>query len=414
MADVARRLISKIIDEGDFTPALSGGVRENWFEDEEHRRVYLWMVEYYNRYNKTPTDSALKLEFPTYKLLDVDGEPYQFYVDRFRDARTRTILVDGEIDVHEALEDGDLKLAKDRMSQALNRVGSEVSSLNDLDVTLEWKSRYDEYDELRQHSEEMTGCPTGFETYDNITGGFHDEQFILFAGQAKAGKSWLMMKSAIAAQEAGKKVLFITFEMSLKEQLARYDGITCKLDSNKLLRNRLDDDDMVLLKEGMRFQAGLPGTFIVSADITATTTPSGLSGKIDEHRPDIVFVDGIYLMENEAGHQPGTAQAYTSLSRSMKRLAQRVGIPVVGTMQALSGKMDKTGKVTLHSLGWSSSWSQDADLVFGVERAESAPLIKLRIVAGRNVSPAEVFVACGWEESSFEETECIEEPDDES
>jgi hypothetical protein len=413
MADVARRLISKIVAEGDFTPALSGGVRENWFEDEEPRRVYLWMMEYYNRYNATPTAAALHLEFPTYKLLTVE-EPYQFYVDRFRDARTRTILVDGEIDVHEALEDGDLKLARDRMSQALNRVGAEVSSLSDLDVTLEWRSRYDEYEELRHHVGELTGIPTGFETFDDLTGGFHDEQFILFAGQAKAGKSWLMMKSAIAAQESGKKVLFITFEMSLKEQLARYDGLTCGLNSNKLLRNNLDDADMVKLKEGMRFQNNLDATFIISADITATTTPSGLSGKIDEHRPDIVFVDGIYLMENEAGHQPGTAQAYTSLSRSMKRLAQRTKVPVVGTMQALSGKMDKTGKVTLHSLGWSSSWSQDADLVIGAERDETAPLIKMRIVAGRNVSPAEVFIACGWEDSSFEETECIEEPDDES
>ena len=85
----------------------------------------------------------------------------------------------------------------------------------------------------------------------------------------------------------------------------------------------------------MRVPEGLKAHGHLSADITATTTPSGLSGKIDEHRPDIVFVDGIYLMENEAGHQPGTAQAYTSLSRSMKRLAQRTGCPVVGTMQAL-------------------------------------------------------------------------------
>ena len=51
---------------------------------------------------------------------------------------------------------------------------------------------------------------------------FHAEQFILFAGQAKAGKSWLMIKSAIAAQEAGKKVLFITFEMS-REGASGYD-----------------------------------------------------------------------------------------------------------------------------------------------------------------------------------------------
>ena len=67
-------------------------------------------------------------------------------------------------------------------------------------------------------------------------------------------------------------------------------------------------------KEGMRLRTNME-PFIISADISATTTPSGLSGKIDEHQTDIVYVDGVYLMENELGHQSGTAQAYTSLSR---------------------------------------------------------------------------------------------------
>ena len=410
MADTSRRLISKIVQEGDIAPALSGGVRETWFEDSLHRRVFQWMMEYYHRYNATPTAKALKLEYPTYDILVVK-EPYQFYIDRFRDSWTRGIIADAEIEIHEALDDGDLKLARDRMSQALNRIGAEVSSLNDMDVGAVWRSLYDEYEEMRHQSQGMTGIPTGFPTYDMITGGFHDEQLILIAGQAKAGKSWLMMKSALAAQDAGKKVLFVTFEMSLNEQLARYHGMISGLNSNKLLRKKLNDEDMTKLKEGMRHQATME-PFVISADISATTTPSGLSGKIDEHRPDIVFVDGVYLMENEGGHQPGTAQAYTSLSRSLKRLGQRASLPVVGTMQALPGKMDRHGKVTLHSLGWSSSWGQDADLVFGAEREENLPLIKMRIVAGRNVSPAELMIACDWEESSFEETECIEPDED--
>ena len=113
---------------------------------------------------------------------------------------------------------------------------AEVSSPSDLDVMLEWRSRYDQYEEMRHMVDEgtLTGILTGFPTYDNITGGFHDEQFILFAGQAKAGKSWLMMKSAIAAQESGKKVLFVTFEMSLNELgYARYDALVSGTDSNK-------------------------------------------------------------------------------------------------------------------------------------------------------------------------------------
>ena len=64
MADVARRLISKIVSEGDFYPALNGQIRDTWFEDAEHRRVFQWMLDYYTRYKETPTPRALKLEFP--------------------------------------------------------------------------------------------------------------------------------------------------------------------------------------------------------------------------------------------------------------------------------------------------------------------------------------------------------------
>lgn len=152
--------------------------------------------------------------------------------------------------------------------------------------------------------------------------------------------------------------------------------------------------------------------FIVSGDISATTTVSGLSAKIEEHEPDIVFVDGVYLMENEIGAQPGSPQAYTAISRGLKRLAQRIDKPLVATTQALVGKMDKQGSVTINSLGWTSAWAQDADLILGVERISDSPLLRLRVVAGRNVPPAEINVGCNWEESLFQEVE-IEEYDPE-
>lgn len=118
---VPRRLISKIIAEGNLETAIADGIETGQFDDDEPRRVFQWMLEYHQRYNETPTAKALKLEFPTYRLIKVP-EPYQFYVDRFWSDYARTILVDTEIDVHEALEDADNKLAIDRMRTALAKV----------------------------------------------------------------------------------------------------------------------------------------------------------------------------------------------------------------------------------------------------------------------------------------------------
>jgi replicative DNA helicase len=240
-----------------------------------------------------------------------------------------------------------------------------------------------------------------------VTSGFHNQQFIVWGGTAKQGKSFMLMKSAIAAQEQQKKVLFLSFEMSAYEQLCRYDAICCGINSMKLLYGELSDEEMKKLVYGMKARRHY-APFIISSDISASTTVSGLAGKIEQHQPDIVFVDGVYLMEPEGGEPPGSPQAYTSISRGLKRLAQRINKPLVVTTQALEGKLGKSKAITLHSLGWTSAWSQDADLVLGVERDPEQPLLCLRVVAGRNVSPRAIGVAINWEESILVETEIPE------
>jgi replicative DNA helicase len=400
MADAARALLSKIVLEQDIVSALNAGIRPDWFEDDEPRRVFTWMLDYFSRYQSAPTRTAIRLEFPNYRLIRTD-EPYEYYTDRFRHKRRFAITADTIITANDLLGDDDVDAAVNALAHGLTQATTEVGSFNDHNV-VEWQDSYDEYQELRKEVGELTGIPTGFGTYDLITGGFHPEQFILFAGAAKQGKSWMLMKSAIAAHDYGKKVLFITFEMSLREQKARYHAMTCGLNSNTVLQATFSDKDMTKLKRGMKVRANLE-PFIISADITATTTPSGLAGKIEEHQPDVIYVDGIHLMDNEIGAESLTPQAYTSLSRSFKRLAQRIRKPVVGTIQALTSKMDKTRTVTLHSLGYTSSWSQDADLIFGAERDPVGPIINLRIAGGRNVSPEVIAIHCDWEESIFDE-----------
>jgi replicative DNA helicase len=162
--------------------------------------------------------------------------------------------------------------------------------------------------------------------------------------------SFMLMEMAIGAQFANCKVLFVSFEMSKREQLARYDASTCGVNASHLLRGTTTDKELKKLRKEMALRKHMQ-PFIISTDISATTTVSGLAAKVEEHDPDIVFVDGLYLMDNEIGAEPGSPRAFTAISRSLKRLAQRLKMPIVGTTQALTGKM-KGNEVTMHSLGW--------------------------------------------------------------
>jgi replicative DNA helicase len=402
MADIGRGLISKIIDDNDIQTAIAAGVRASWFEDEENRNVFGYMVDYHSRYGKTVTAQALKDEHPNYRLRTTN-EPYDYYLDRIFAQHERAILADTVNEAFSALEHDDVKLSREALAKGLQRLGLETNILSDINATETYRDRYAEYVEAREHVDELSGIDTGFGTLNMLTGGFQNEQFIVLGGAAKQGKSFMLMELAIGAQADNRKVLFVSFEMSKKEQLARYDGSTCGVNATRLLHGRSTEMEMRKLRKNMAIRKHMK-PFIVSTDISATTTVSGLAAKIEEHQPDIVFVDGLYLMDNEIGAEPGSPRAFTAVSRSLKRLAQRLKIPIVGTTQALTSKM-KGDAVTMHSLGWTSAWSQDADLILGAARESGSDLIKFSIVAGRQASPFDIPIKCNWEESEFTEYE---------
>lgn len=409
MADYGKALISKIIDENDVLKATRQGIKPVWFEDADQAKVYEWILSHFERYGVVPSEVELKQQFPNFRLSNV-LEPFEYYIDQFRAQHKRSILVDTVIAANEALEDGDLKTAQNELSKGVLRIGKEVNVLTDINIISRpaREESLEGYRYAKEHAGELTGISTGFDAFNFVTGGFHPQQFVVLGGIAKQGKTFMLMKSAIAAHDAGCCVLFVSFEMSIKEQAARYHAMTAGIDASAILRGTATDDDLDKIDKVMRSRRNLQ-PFVISADTSATTTVSGLAAKIVEHQPDIVFIDGVYLMENEIGADAGTTQAYTAISRSIKRLAQRTNLPVITTVQALPGKIGKDAKVTINSFGWTSAWSQDADLLLAVERVPDSDIFKMRIVAGRNASPMEFGVHFHWSESRIEEID----PDDE-
>jgi replicative DNA helicase len=120
----------------------------------------------------------------------------------------------------------------------------------------------------------------------------------------------------------------------------------------------------------------------------------------------MLIVDGVYLMDDEQGEPKGSPQALTNITRSLKRIAQRFDIPIIGTTQVLGWKLGnkKSRKITADSIGYTSSFSQDSDLVIGVE---SDPDIDnqaiLRVVLARSAPMGEVKIKWDWENMDFSE-----------
>ena len=199
--------------------------------------------------------------------------------------------------------------------------------------------------------------------------------------------------------------MFVSFEMSIEEQEARYDAIISKTPFNKILRGELDNKEMERIRRALMQRKNMQ-PFIFSEDTSSLTTISALTGKVKEYSPDLLIVDGVYLMDDEEGEAKGSPQALTNITRGLKRMSQKLDIPVVATTQALGWKLGnkKTRAITTDAIGYSSSFVQDADLVLGVERnPDLDDQAIIRVVAARSAPTGEVHIKWDWENMDFSE-----------
>ena len=113
------------------------------------------------------------------------------------------------------------------------------------------------------------------------------------------------------------------------------------------------------------------------------------------------------MMEDELGEKKGSAQALTNITRGLKRMSQNFDIPILCTTQVLLWKLNKRKGPDLNSVGYTSSFGQDSDVVISVDKPDEhdPTLQRLKVVAARNAPPLETFVRWDWDLGTFEELE---------
>ena len=363
----------------------------------------MWIKHYWSEYGQVPGTGPLKNNFPTYTLTRV-REPLEYYLDEVRRRRKFGLLFETLAEATELLEEDHLDEAENALATGLTRAQIEVSELRDTDIVATWQERLERYAEWKRLGRSLRGIPSGFPTIDDGLRGFQPEQLITFVGTPKAGKSWMMLLMAMAAHGVNKRPLFVGFEMSNEEQEARHDALAAKISYTRLLKGQQTPEETKRLQRALKRRRSAD-PFIFSSDPEGTTV-SAIAAKIEQYKPDIVFIDGAYLMDDENGEPKGSPQALTNITRACKKLAQRRKIPIVISTQVLLWKINRKRGIDEGAIGYTSSFIQDSDVILGVESSSDEPndpMKKLKVVLGRTVPKFEVALFWNWEELSVEE-----------
>ena len=396
-ADNEARLVSKVIRDRDIVPALSRGVSENWFLDDDNKRVWAFVRKHYGEYSEVPTAVTVKDHYPNYKVLDVQ-DSIEYLLDTMVDFRRRMLTRQGLESAIEELQENNHDAALLAMERTITKDNEQgVLGTHEIDLTKNTEQRYKEYQALQ--NEEFLGIPTGFAKIDEATAGLQGGQLVTIIAPPKTGKSQIALKMAINVHQLGKTPMFQSFEMNNHEQQQRHDAMRAHISHGRYRRGKLlPPEESRLIDMLNKMETEHPFHLV---DAVNGITVSALSAKIEQTKPDIVFVDGVYLMLDEVSGEMNTPQAITNITRGMKRLAQRIDKPIVITTQTLLWKM-RAGKVTADSIGYSSSFFQDSDVILGLEPIdEDEELRNLKVVASRNCGPTETALTWRWETGCF-------------
>jgi archaellum biogenesis ATPase FlaH len=402
--DPEKLLVSKIIEEGSLSEA--GDIQARFFSPGVYREAFIYITDYFREHGEVPSLLVMRNDCPDAKLVEVDT-PWSDLLQRIKDKHIKGIM-DSILDrAVQAADDGDIHTAVNLLGSMVGRIHNDVPMSRDVDLTQNGEERLAAYQERRNNPNTMVGIPSGFSVIDKATQGFQPGQLITLTGLPKTSKSVLALLMAKAAQEYGKKVLYVTYEMTCEEIAQRLDAYRAGINDMKLLSGNLSDDEWTRLTRSVHLTENLP-TLVLSEDCMTVTA---IGAKIDLLKPDIVIVDGVYMMEDEEGSDKNTPQALEHIVSGLKFMAMNRQICIVDVTQSNPDRA-KGGKLNEDSIAGSRSFTRYSNLVMGVERTDDKNVRKLRVIMTRRGTPTEVLIMMDFDNGNFYEMENIELDDD--
>lgn len=240
----------------------------------------------------------------------------------------------------------------------------------------------------------LTGLATGFLELDDRLSGLQNGEMIVVAARPSMGKTafGLTIAENMAADQ-NLSVAFFSMEMGRQSIAQRLLCSRARVDSQKLRRNMLNDDDMNALHAAADQLNDIP----LYVDDTPGMSVLELRAKTrrlsQRHKVKVIFADYLQLMHSPKRTE-NRQQEVAEISRGLKALARELKIPVVVLAQLnRNPEGRKDNKPILSDLRESGAIEQDADVVLLLHREEYYAKIRNEVPGEDVRGRADVIIA---------------------
>jgi replicative DNA helicase len=227
-------------------------------------------------------------------------------------------------------------------------------------------------DKLHKGDAHLRGVPTGFRGLDQKLAGWQKSDLIILAARPSVGKTSLALDFARHAALAGTPVGFFSLEMSKEQLVDRLLAAHAHVDLWRLRTGKLESsgefDDFSRLGGAMGDLSNIPMYIDDQASNNVMSMRTMARRLQAEHGLGLLIIDYLQLMESSR-YVDNRVQEVSDISRSLKRLAIELNVPIIALSQlsrAVEMRTDQRPK--LSDLRESGSIEQDADVVLFLHR----------------------------------------------
>ncbi|MBI3794229.1 MAG: replicative DNA helicase [Nitrospinae bacterium] len=268
----------------------------------------------------------------------------------------------------------------DRAEKLIFDLAQDRLKENAKDIKTIVKETIKDIERLFERKELITGLPTGWSKFDEMTAGFQPGDLIIMAGRPSMGKTAICINiMEYLAVRHNKAVAFFSLEMSAMQLVLRIISSLSRISMHKIRTGYLAHSDWPKITQavGELYETAITiddGAMQTVLDIRAKARRLKADNKLD-----MIVIDYLQLMTGR-GHPESRVLEISEITRGLKAMARELKVPVIAISQLSRKVEERTNKrPQLSDLRESGSIEQDADLVAFVYREEYYSPDKLEV-----------------------------------
>lgn len=374
---VAVQILSKVLATKDDAIIKNNGLTYEYFPGYETELSFI--DNHIAVYGNIPDTATFLSEFPDFELVEVT-ESDRYLIDTIREEYLYAKSVPVIKKAAEILKSDANAAAQYMISELPNLQPNYTTPAVDIAHD---DSRIKEFAE-RSKDKDSWCIPTGFQELDDIIGGWEtSEEFVVLFARTNQGKSWILVKTVEHAWQIGKRVGYISPEMSPNKLAYRFDTLHHNFSNTALMRG---DQNTIPVEDYEKYFEELSkreNEFLVSTpkDFNKQITVSKLRNFVIANKLDMLAIDGItYMTDERYKRGDNKTTSLTNISEDLMQLSCDLHIPVLVVVQSNRGGVkDEDGATPeLEDIRDSDGISHNATKVIALRQKESNLIMSIK------------------------------------